>query len=266
MSSPLDPVPLPPPEPEARLAGLALPLGETVVAVQGHGDPAYGTLKKSRANTAQSDYFRVVFQGFARVAAGQWQRFEGEDAASPNNLNSAWARVDHPSRSVAFGPKSGVALSAAFAGGPLDAYLFAQVIAWAKTVYPDYRVAPGVLSTLSLPDEDKLRVNAFFASQGFDFEWGDGQKSAHYGKDRAGRLLGVWDAERVNEVPGAALLDSLAQHDAYQHELEHKLAEADASQSALRRQIARERHTNQIMTGVTAFVLLVGLLVALDLF
>ncbi|RXZ45381.1 hypothetical protein [Crenobacter cavernae] len=259
--------PQPTPESESLLANQALPLGEHIVAVLGHGDPAYGTARKSRAFTAQSDYFRVQFKGFARVAGGHWQRFDGDDAAFHTGLNAAWARADHPSRSVLFGPRSGVSLTDAFAGSALDGYLFAQAIEWAKTVYPDYQVTPGVVNTAGLSEEERLRCNAFYAAQGFDFEWSDAaQKSAGYRKEKAGRLLGIWDVEKVAEVSGEAILDTLAQHDAYKHELEYKLAEVEATQASLRRQVQKERQTNQIMTGVTAFVMLIGLMYAIGAF
>ena len=67
-----EPAPLPAPENETYLTGIAMPLGEAVVQMTLGGQPAYGILQRSRAFTEQSDFFRVQFRGYARQADGRW--------------------------------------------------------------------------------------------------------------------------------------------------------------------------------------------------
>jgi hypothetical protein len=119
------------------------------------GSPIYGILHRSRAMTSQSDFFRLQFRGFAWIEGSQWQHYANDDARFHTTYNCAWVRVDHPSRSVTFGPKNGVNCTEAFAGQGLDTFLFAQTIAWVKGIYPDYAISPGLIAITGNASEEE---------------------------------------------------------------------------------------------------------------
>lgn len=257
--------PPPAPESEAYLASLAMPLGETVLMLSRDGVAIYGILHRSRAMTGQSDYFRLQFRGFASTTGTQWQPFSGEDAQFHTVYNSAWVRADHRSRSATFGPKGGVMTSETFRHGGLDTFLQAQVIGWVKGIYPEYAVSPGLV-TLSpnCSEDERLQRNAFFARQGFEFEWQDSnQKNALFFKDKVNKLLGVWDKEHITEFSGEAMLQTMAQQQEARQQLEQHLATLEARQQTLQQALQKERSTAQIMTGVVILVLIIGLWAAL---
>jgi hypothetical protein len=141
------PVILPAPENEVALANLALPLGESVLKLQGaHDALLYGIMQRNRAVTPQSDFFRLQFRGYAINNNHSWGPFTSEeDTHYQPGYNCAWARVDHPSKAITFGPKAGIKIGDSLAGTGLDDFLFAAVVAWAKASYPDYKVSPGML-------------------------------------------------------------------------------------------------------------------------
>ena len=256
-----EPAPLPAPENETYLTGIAMPLGEAVVQMTLGGQPAYGILQRSRAFTEQSDFFRVQFRGYARQADGRWLPMEGDDAQLHNTYNCAWVRLDHPSRTALFGPKGGIQLTPAFAGSGLDTFLFAQVILWAKGVRPDYSVSPGLVSMPSTTTEDERpQRNAFYASQGFQFDWQDStQKTALYFKEKVGKLLGVWDAQAIRPFNGEDMLRMLAEQDTDRYDLELRLHQLQHRQQSLQMALQKERTTAQILMGVTVAALLFGL-------
>ncbi len=246
-----------PPENEMTLATLALPLGETILTLNRDGKRVYGILQRSRAMTEQSDYFRLQFRGYARADGQQWQMLEGDDSRFHGTLNCAWVRVDRPSRSVTFGPKGGVMASDALYGTGLDTFLFAGVISWAKGVCPDFTISPGLV-TMNGPassEEEKLRRNGFYASQGFEFEWQDpAQRSALYFKDKVSKLLGVWNREAVTEFGGEEMLKSLISQDEARAELRKQLEQLENSHANLKRALMKEKNTSQILTGVLILV------------
>ena len=249
------------PENENTLATLAMPQGETVLTLTASGIPIYGILHRSRAMTAQSDFFRLQFRGFARAEGSQWQHYANDEARFHVSHNCAWVRVDHPSRSITFGPKNGINCTEAFTGLGLDTFLFAQGINWVKSAYPDYAISPGmVYISGTASEEEKLRRNAFYASQGFQFDWQDAtQRSGLYFKDKVSRLLGVWDKQHIQEVGGEAMLQSLSQQDETRAELEEKVTRLEAAHSNLKSALQKERNTSQILMGV----LIVGVMLAL---
>lgn len=253
--------PLPAPESEAYLASLAMPLGETVLMLSRDGVAIYGILHRSRAMTGQSDYFRLQFRGFAIATGTQWQAFSGDDAQFHTVYNSAWVRADHPGRSATFGPKGGVMTSETFRHGGLDTFLLAQVIGWIKGIYPDYAVSPGLVTLPSNCSEDeRLQRNAFFARQGFEFEWQDSnQKNALFFKDKVNKLLGVWDKDHITEYSGEAMLQTMAQQEETRAQLEQRLALLESRQQTLQQALQKERSTAQIMTGVVILVLIIGM-------
>lgn len=247
------------PENENTLAALAMPLGETVLVLTGQGAPAYGILHRSRAMTGQSDFFRLQFRGYAQAEGHEWQPFTGDDAHFHATQNCAWVRVDHPSRSVTFGPRGGITASEAFHGTGLATYLFGLAISWVKGIYPDYTVNPGLITLSStVTEEERLQRNAFYASQGFQFEWQDAnQRSALFFQDKINKLLGVWDREHISEISGEAMLQSLAEQDTARAQLEEQLARQESAQSALRQALQKEKNTSQIMMGV---IILAGIM------
>ncbi|WP_159875482.1 MULTISPECIES: hypothetical protein [Aquitalea] len=249
------------PENENTLATMAMPLGETVLTLSASAAPIYGILHRSRAMTGQSDFFRLQFRGFARIEGNQWQHYANDDARFHTTYNCAWVRVDHPSHSVTFGPKNGVNCTEAFAGQGLDTFLFAQTIAWVKGIYPDYAISPGMIAiTGNASEEEKLRRNAFYASQGFQFDWQDAaQRTGLYFKDKISRLLGVWDKEHIQEVGGEAMLQSLAMQDESRLALEEKVALLESAHSSMKSALQKERNTSQILMGV----LIIGVMLAL---
>lgn len=245
-------IPLPPPESEVTLANLAIPLGETILTLSGDGRPIYGILQRSRAMTAQSDYFRLQFRGYARSDGAHWQPLEGDDSRFHAVYNLAWVRVDRPSKTVTFGPKSGVQASPGLAGSGLDAYLFASVIAWAKGVCPDFAISPGMITMgQNHTEEERLKCHAFYAGQGFQFEWQDpAQRSALYFKDKVNKLLGVWNKEAVKEFGGEEMLKTLAGQDEARAELQQQLDKLESAHDSLKRALQKEKSTSQILTGV----------------
>ncbi|EEG07703.1 hypothetical protein [Pseudogulbenkiania ferrooxidans] len=252
---------LPAPESEAYLASQAMPLGETVLMLSRDGVAIYGILHRSRAMTGQSDYFRLQFRGYAAAAGTQWQPFGGDDAQFHTVYNSAWVRADHPSRTATFGPKGGVMASETFRHAGLDTFLLAQVIGWIKGIYPDYAVSPGLVTLPATCSEDeRLQRNAFFARQGFEFEWQDSnQKNALFFKDKVNKLLGVWDKEHITEYSGEAMLQNMAQQEETRAHLEQRVSALESRQTTLQQALQKERSTAQIMTGVVILILIIGM-------
>ena len=249
------------PESDTTLATLAMPIGEVVLTLRATGTPIYGILNRSRAMTGQSDYYRLQFRGFARTEAGKWEYYDNEDAQFHPSHNCAWAKVDHPSKSISFGPRPGVTCSESFAGLGLETFLFAQVIIWAKGIYPSYSVAPGLVTIPSTAtQEERMSRNAFYASQGLQFDWQDEQqRSGLYFKDRASRLLGVWDKEHIEEVGGESMLKTLAGQDASRSELEEKVHRLESAHLTLKSSLQKEKNTSQILMGI----LILGIMLAL---
>jgi hypothetical protein len=106
--------------------------------------------------------------------------------------NCAWVRVDHPSRSVTFGPKNGVNCTEAFPDRGWTPFCLPRPSAWVKGIYPDYAISPGLIAiTGNASEEEKLRRNAFYASQGFQFDWQATQRTGLYFKDKISRCWGM---------------------------------------------------------------------------
>jgi hypothetical protein len=144
--------------------------------------------------TSQSDFFRLQFRGFARIEGNQWQHYANDDARFHTTYNCAWVRGS-PQPLGYFRPQERCQLHRSLCRTGLDTFLFAQTIAWVKGIYPDYAINPGMIAiTGNASEEEKLRRNAFYASQGFQFDWQDAaQRTGLYFKDKISRLLGVWD-------------------------------------------------------------------------
>ena len=250
------------PESEVSLATIAIPLGETVLKIQGDdGLIMYGILQRSRASTVQSDFFQLQVRGYALNQSANWSNFSEEESQFHATRNCAWARVDHPSRAVTFGPKAGINITTSLAGTGLDDFLFAAVIAWAKQAYPDYAASPGMMTLpANINETDKLARQSFFAKQGFEFEWKDDhQRSGMYYKDRIGRLIGVSECKLIAEFGGESMLQSLIRQDQERLELEQKLAKVETLNNMVHQALDKERHTTQALTVALIIVLLIGL-------
>lgn len=261
-------VELPPPENENVLMGLAKPELSQVLALSGADDVSYGELRWLRTHTAQSDFLKLQFRGIASCRERIWQALEGDESRWHATLNSAQVQVDHPSRTVYFGPKGGVRCSGDLPERGLTDFLFAQIIQWTKAAYPDYAVHPGLLHPGEVPNEDaRQRRNGFLAQQGFDLEWFDGeQKSGRYGKERVDKLSGSWDNGKIHVVDGLTLLDAVSRQDEEILRLGGQLQDAEHRHLVLEARLARERNTNLILTGVTCFILVLVLMGALGLY
>lgn len=257
-----EPVVIKAPENETALANLALPLGETVLKLQGeHNALLYGIMQRNRAVTSQSDFFRVQFRGFVINSEHNWSPFNDDDAHFQSGRNCAWARVDHPSRSITFGPKAGVNIGERMNGTGLDDFLFAAVVAWAKNVYADYKASPGMLVIQpGTPEAEKLHLQAFYAKQGFDFEWSaDGQRTGMYFKDRIGRLIGVCESARIVEFSGEDMLQTLIKQDEERKALEIRVSKSEAVNNVVHQALDKERHTTQVLTVILVLMLLLVL-------
>jgi len=244
---------LPPPESDKSLAARAMPVSETVLMLQDDAGPLYGLMRKSHVRTEQSEYQCVQFRGVARlVDSSSWQPLDNVSHDYAAGEHSAWIKVDFPSQTVSFGPGTGIVIEAPFERTELATYLFVQLIAWAKAHYPDYSVTPGAFALSGgLTEQEKLARQAFYAGQGFDFEWLDPeQRTGRYSKDKVHRLIGMADQEAVTEISGAALLESISRQEAHRHELEGQLANLDSGRASLMHQLQRERSINQILSGV----------------
>lgn len=258
---------LPTPESDGRLAELASTLSETIVVLHGGQDEIYGLVRKSKATTSQSDYFRIQFRGFADVTGRDWKKIGGEESTYHQSSDCAWAAVDHPSKSVQFGPRTGVNCSGRFRSSGLDSYLFGQVIRWAKQNYPNYSIVPGgvALSARGGMDE-RLKRSTFYVAQGFDFDWlDDEQLTGRFTKERVGRLLGAWDPKLVEEIEGETLLDALASQARVYDEQEHRLGALQTSYNNVRDQLVKERRNNQILIGVGLCMLLLAVMFAVGM-
>ncbi|POZ63753.1 hypothetical protein [Chromobacterium alticapitis] len=252
-------IPLPPPETEGSLANQAIPLGETILTIHAGEHPIYGIMQRSRAVTAQSDYYRLQFRGYARSDGTRWLPMEGDDSRFHAQYNLAWVRVDRPSKTVTFGPKNGVQCSPGLEGTGLDTYLFGNAIAWAKGVCPDFAIAPGLLTLGQASDEVRTQTHAFYASQAFQFEWQDpAQRNALYFKDKVSKLLGVWNKEAIREFGGEEMLQMLAGQDEARMALQYKLDLAENAQDSMRRALQKEKSTSLILTGVLILAALIG--------
>lgn len=248
------------PENETALANLAMPLGETVLKLQSESDVLlYGILQRNRAVTSQSDFFRVQFRGYAINANHQWSQFDEDDARFQTGRNCAWARVDHPSKAITFGPRAGITIGERMHGTGLDDFLFAAVIAWCKQVYPDYKASPGTLALQAgTPEDVRLHQQAFYAKQGFDFEWStEGPRTGTYSKDRIGRLIGVCESTQIVEFGGEDMLQTLIKQDEERKALEQRMAKIEAVNNVVHQALSKEKHTTQVLTVALIATLLV---------
>lgn len=257
----------PEPEDESYLESIAKPVSEIIVVLE-NGSTIYGLVKKSRAITPQSDYFRVQFKGCAVVSGKQWHMLDAEVSSYSNTANNAWVKVDHPSQRVLFGPRTGINCSEKYQATGLETYLFAQGIAWVKSLYPNYGIIPGGFSLSSKGSmEERQQRNLFYASQGFDFDWLDEeQRTGRYSKEKVGKLLGSWDSKQAHEVSADSLLDMIARQNQQKEELEGHLNALQISYSSQQAQLKKERNTNQIMLGVAVLAGLIGLMFAIGIF
>jgi len=250
------------PENDATLASLALPLGESVLKLQNdQGMLLYGIVQRNRAVTAQSDFFRIQFRGYARNNGHAWTPVNDDDAHFQGGRNCAWIQVDHPSHTIIIGPKAGINVSDRLRGQGLEEFLFAQVISWTKRAYPDYRVSPGMQMLPSTASEDeRLRKQSFYAKQGLDFEWSDDAKrSGLFYKDKVSRLIGVCDNPHVVEFGGEAMLQTLIKQDEEHRVLEQRLEKSESMNNAVHQALDKERHTAQALMVALVVILLVGL-------
>jgi len=249
------------PENESALANLAMPLGDTIVKLQGENQLLYGVVQRNRAVTPQSDFFRVQFKGLSSNSGHVWTPFNDEDGQFHVGRNCAWAKVDHPSRSIVFGPKNGVIVGERMRAPGLEDFLFAAVVSWAKNTYPDYSASPGMLMMQARgTDEERLHRQAFYAKQGFEFEWNDqGQRSALYYKDRVGRLIGVCESTLIVEFGGEAMLQTLIKQDQERQELEQRMVKIEALNNVVHQALDKERHTTQVLTVALLFTLVIVL-------
>ncbi|QEL55894.1 hypothetical protein [Chromobacterium paludis] len=251
--------PLPPPESEGALANQAIPLGESILTIQAGEHPIYGIMQRSRAVTAQSDYYRLQFRGYARSDGTHWVPMEGDDSRFHAQYNLAWVRVDRPSQTVTFGPKNGVQCSPGLEGTGLDTYLFGNAIAWAKSTCPDYAISPGLITIGSSSDEERTKKHAFYASQAFQFEWQDpAQRNALFFKDKVSKLLGVWNKDAIREFGGEEMLQMLAGQDEARMALQYELDQAENAQDTMKRALQKEKSTSQILTGVLILMAIIG--------
>lgn len=238
---------------------------EAVLALPAGSQTVFALLRKLRGQRATSDTFRVQLRACMRQYGEDWQLLDGDDAKWYDTLNSAWVIADHDSRTLHFGPKGGIPVSETLAGHGLPAYLFAQTILWAKQRYPDYAVARILLHPDEAADEEsRLRRNSFYASQGFDFEWFDHeQRAGCCFKGRADQLLAVWDLQTVRDLSCEALIGLVAEENTLRIEAQDARARMASHKEHLESRFERERMINLILTGVTCFVLTMGLMAAL---
>ncbi|GGY10768.1 hypothetical protein [Paludibacterium paludis] len=248
------------PENENTLANLAMPLAESVLIVNQAPTVFYGILHTSRATTEQSDFYRVQYRSFLQNDANEWHRLDGEESHYHAVYNCAWVRVDHPSRSVTFGPKNGISPSDMMRGTGVDAFLFASVIAWTKASYPDYAVSPGMITMpAGASEDDKLQKHAFYASQGFSFEWKDElQRSGLYFRDKVSRLIGVCTLPNLQMFNGETMLLSLAEQDQARTTMQTKINQMEARSASLQALLQKERSTTQVLLGVLVLLLIIG--------
>jgi hypothetical protein len=250
------------PENEVALANLALPLGESVLKLQGKDDALlYGIMQRNRAVTPQSDFFRVQFRGYAVNHNHSWGAFDEEDTQYQPGRNCAWVRVDHPSRALTFGPKAGIIIGDSLSATGLDDFLFAAIVSWAKSSYPDYKASPGMLMVpVGTTDEAKLHLQAFYAKQGFDFEWKpDDPRAGLYFKDKISRLIGMCDNSNLVEFSGEDMLRSLIKQDEERKELETRMGKIESLNNAVHQALDKERHTTQVLMVALVVMLVICL-------
>ncbi|WP_215781819.1 MULTISPECIES: hypothetical protein [unclassified Paludibacterium] len=250
------------PESDTALANIAMPLGESIIKLQRDSSVLlYGILQRNRAVTQQSDFFRVQCRGYAINQNGSWGAFPEDEARFHASRNCAWVRVDHPSRSITFGPKAGILITDTLQGAGLDDFLFAAVIAWVKGTYPEYSASPGMLMIQAGTSEsERLHKQAFFAKQGFDFEWSDEQqRSGLYYKDKVNRLIGVCESTMIAEFGGEAILQTLIKQDQDRHELQQRMEKIESLNNAVHQALDKERHTTQVLAVVLVVVMIIGL-------
>lgn len=261
-------LPLPPPEDETHLAKRSSTHAEQLLALMDDGVPIYLFSRISTGHTFQSDFFRIQFMTFARVEGSTWLSLHGEASEWMNTRNCLQISVDHPSRSISFGPKSGVNFSPEISGRGLSGYAYSKAIDWLIQRYPEYRVLPSVMPAADQEGEDaRNRRNKLLAAHGFDFEWEDStQVHGRYYKAKARQLISGWETDKVSEISLNNLLSTLSRQDEERAELEHKLHSVQSQERALEISLQKEKQTNLILTGVTCFVLIFGLVRALSLF
>ncbi|SCK30970.1 hypothetical protein [Vogesella sp. LIG4] len=267
-ATPAEPVEPPPLENETLLAGFSTSYGEQLLAASSNGSIIYVFARRSVAKTPQSDFFRIQFQAYTMVQGTQWKKIQGEASDWMNTRNCLQVCVDHPRRSIYFGPRSGFLLSPELANLGLTGYAYAQVIQWLKSHFADYSVAPAnVPSPEADGEEARIKRNARLAAQGFDFEWIDSeQRAGRYFKERAGNLISSWETDKVTEVAPNLLLDTVARLDEEKLEQQKQINLVKLKERSLEASLTKERHTNLILTGVTSFVLVFALFRIFGLF
>ena len=259
---------LPAPEDENHLANRSSPQAEKLLALVDNGIPIYLFCRASSGHSFQSDFFRIQFMTYARAEGNKWQPMHGEASEWMNTRNCLQISVDHPSRSVRFGPKSGFNLSAEITGLGLSGYAYSQAIDWLKHRYPDYAVLPSVMPPAEHEGEDaRAKRNSRLAAHGFDFEWDDSsQVHGRYYKAKAKQLISGWETDKVTEVSLSALLSTLSQQDEERANLEQQLHSLQSQERSLETLLQKEKQTNLILTGTTCCVLIFSLLGVLGLY
>lgn len=260
--------PLPKPEDETTLGNHSIRHAEQLVALLDNGVPVYVLSRISHNHTPQSDFYRIQFLGYARAEGHKWLPIKGESTEWLNTCNCLQVSVDHPSHSIVFGPKSGFHISPELSGLGLSSYAYSKIINWLKDHYPEYAVLPSPVPPPETEGEEaRTHRNSRLAAHGFDFEWDDSlEANGHYFKGKARQLISGWDTEKVSEISLTALLTTVSRQDEERIALEHKLHGLQSQERSLEITLQKERQTNLILTGVTCFVLIFGLLRALDLF
>lgn len=259
---------LPKPEDETALGNHSIRHAEQLLALIDNGVPVYIFSRTSHYHTPQSDFYRIQFMGYARAEGQKWLPLNGESSEWLNTRNCLQVCVDHPSHSVVLGPKSGFHLSPELSGLGLSSYAYSQIINWLKDHYPDYRVLPSAVPPPETEGEEaRTHRNSRLAAHGFDFEWDDSlEANGRYFKAKVRQLISGWDSDKVSEISLTALLTTVSRQDEERIALEHKLHGLQSQERSLEITLQKEKQTNLILTGVTCFVLIFGLMRALDLF
>ncbi|MGE8187910.1 hypothetical protein [Pseudomonas sp. NPDC086278] len=175
----------------------------------------------------------------------------GQRVRKEQNHLDVW--VDHTTKSVHFGPDSGIQIEPMNRG--IGRFLAAQGINWAKKRWSGYSVDGMDLNNKDALNEDtRLRRDHFLKSQGFEVVYADAQHLKGSVKSATvGDLLGEWNTEKLQVVEIIEAAQMLQQAEQNLAEQEVSLKKHEAKVSKYKREDAGLRFTITCLVAFAVF-------------
>ncbi|WP_392890309.1 hypothetical protein ACF6ZU_02250 [Pseudomonas migulae] len=175
----------------------------------------------------------------------------GQRVRKEQNHLDVW--VDHTTKSVHFGPDSGLQIEPMNRG--IGRYMAAQGITWAKKRWPTYTVDGTDLNNKDALNEDtRLRRDHFLKSHGFEVVYADAQHLKGSVKAvQVGDLLAEWNTEKLQQVEILEAAQMLQQAEQNLAEQEVKLKKHEEKVSKYKREDAGLRFTITCLVAFAVF-------------